>query len=64
MQLYSGVFMGLLYWVFAFLLLAVVAAIFGFSGIAGTSAWIAQLLLIIFIILFIVSWAMGRERVL
>jgi uncharacterized membrane protein YtjA (UPF0391 family) len=38
-----------------FLLIAIVAAVFGFGGIAGSLAWIAQLLLGLFVILLIVS---------
>jgi uncharacterized membrane protein YtjA (UPF0391 family) len=38
-----------------FFLLAIVAAIFGFTGIAGISTTIAWLLLAVFVVLFLVS---------
>lgn len=38
-----------------FFLLAVVAAVFGFGGLAGTFASIAQFLTVLFVILFIAS---------
>jgi uncharacterized membrane protein YtjA (UPF0391 family) len=42
-------------WVLTFLILAIVAAVFGFTGIAVASAEIARVIFSIFIILFIVS---------
>lgn len=44
-----------------FLIIAIAAGIFGFGGIAGTSAWIAQVLFVIFLILFVVSFFFGRR---
>lgn len=44
-----------------FLLVAIIAGAFGFGGIAGTSAWIAQVLFVIFLILFAVSFLFGRQ---
>jgi uncharacterized membrane protein YtjA (UPF0391 family) len=38
----------------AFLILALIAAILGFWGLAGFSAWIAKILLFVFIALFLV----------
>ena len=46
---------GLLGWAVFFLVLAIVAALFGFGFIAGTSIVIAKWLAIIFVILFIIS---------
>jgi len=45
----------MLNWIITFFLLAVVAAIFGFGGLAGTFASIAQFLAGLFVILFIAS---------
>lgn len=45
----------MLNWIVTFFLLAIVAAIFGFGGLAGTFASIAQFLAGLFVILFIVS---------
>ena len=38
-----------------FLIVAILAAIFGFTGIADTAAGIAQLLFAIFLVLFVIS---------
>ncbi len=45
----------MLNWVITFFLLAIVASIFGFGGMAGTFASIAQFVAIICVILFVVS---------
>jgi len=52
----------MLYWAFLFLILAIVALIFGFAFIAGTAAWIAKALFIVFIILFLISLITGGWR--
>jgi uncharacterized membrane protein YtjA (UPF0391 family) len=51
----------MLRWAVAFLLIAIVAAVFGFGGIAGDAAWIAKILLVVFLILFVLSFVMGRR---
>ena len=43
------------------ILMQIVAAVFGFSGIAGDAAWIGKILLFIFLVLFVVSLIMGRR---
>lgn len=45
----------MLYYALAFLLVAIVAAIFGFGGIASASAGIAQILFFIFVALFVIT---------
>jgi len=45
-----------------FLLLAIIAAIFGFGGVALASAAIAKLLFYLFLILFVVSLVMHAGR--
>lgn len=45
----------MLNWIVTFFLLAVLAAVLGFGGLAGTFAGIAKLLAVIFLVLFIVS---------
>ncbi|MGP1358848.1 DUF1328 domain-containing protein [Roseicyclus sp.] len=42
-------------WALAFLGIALVAALFGFGGIASASAGIAQILFFIFIALFVIA---------
>ncbi len=48
-------------WAIGFLVLAIVAAIFGFGVIAGTAATIAKVLFVLFLILFVVSLFVGRR---
>ncbi len=45
----------MLYWASVFFIIALIAAIFGFSGIAVTSVEIAQILFYLFILGFILS---------
>lgn len=45
-----------------FLILALVAAVFGFGGVAAVSMDIARLLVMVFIVLFIVALAMHALR--
>jgi uncharacterized membrane protein YtjA (UPF0391 family) len=46
--------MGLLGWALIFLVVALIAAAFGFGGIASASAGVAKVLFFIFIVVFIV----------
>lgn len=52
----------MLYWALMFLVVALVAAIFGFGGIASTATGIAQVLFVIAIVLFLVSLFAGYKR--
>lgn len=45
----------MLNWIITFFLLAVLASILGFGGLAGTFSEIAQFLALLFVILFVVS---------
>ena len=47
----------MLYWSLALLVCALVAAILGFGGLAGTLSWMAQALFVVFLVLFVVSAA-------
>ena len=49
----------MLRWTLLFLVVAVIAALFGYSGIAGEAAGIAQVLFFISLILFLVSLTFG-----
>jgi len=51
----------MLYYAVVFLVIALVAAIFGFTGIYVAAAGIAKILLILFLILFLVSLLFGRR---
>jgi uncharacterized membrane protein YtjA (UPF0391 family) len=46
-------------WAVLFLIIALVAAVFGFGGIAVASAGIAKLLFFIFLVLFVISLIFG-----
>ncbi len=50
----------MLYYALVFLLISLVAAAFGFGGIAGVSAEFARVLFFVFLVLFIVSLVAGR----
>jgi uncharacterized membrane protein YtjA (UPF0391 family) len=54
----------MLHWALTFLVIAIIAAIFGFGGIAATASSIAQILFVVFLALFLVSAivAMARGR--
>lgn len=45
----------MLQWMITFFILAVIAAIFGFGGLAGTFAEIAKFLAVLFVVLFVAS---------
>jgi len=45
----------MLYWAVIFFVVALVAALLGFNGIAIASAGIAKILFVIFLVLFLVS---------
>lgn len=49
----------MLKWAFVFLIIAIVAGIFGFTGIEQTSATIAQWLFGIFLVLFLGALVIG-----
>ena len=49
----------MLYWALMFFVVAIIAAVFGFTGIAAGAATIAQVLFFIFVVLFLVSLVMG-----
>lgn len=52
----------MLNWAITFFLIAIVAALFGFSGIAAGAADIAQMLFVLFLVLFAVSLLIGLRR--
>jgi uncharacterized membrane protein YtjA (UPF0391 family) len=53
----------MLYWALVFLVIALVAALFGFGGvIAGTALEIAKILFFVFIVLFVISLIAGGLR--
>jgi uncharacterized membrane protein YtjA (UPF0391 family) len=53
----------MLSWSIFFLIVALVAAVLGFSSIAGAAAGIAKLLFGVFLVLFLISLFLGRRVV-
>ncbi len=53
----------MLRWTVIFLVVAIIAAIFGFGGIAAGAESIAKVLFFIFIVLFVISLIAGRKSV-
>jgi len=45
----------MLYWALLFLLIAILAAVFGFTGISLLAAGVAKILFFIFLVLFVIS---------
>jgi uncharacterized membrane protein YtjA (UPF0391 family) len=52
----------MLYWSLMFLLIAILAAVFGFTGISLLAAGVAKVLFFIFLVLFVVSLVMHVSR--
>ena len=51
----------MLRWAIGFLIVAIIAAIFGFGNIAEEATGIAKILFFVFIVLFVVSLVLGRR---
>lgn len=49
----------MLYWALVFLIIAIVAAVLGFGAVAGTAAWIAQILFWVFLVVFVITLILG-----
>ncbi|MEO8205232.1 MAG: DUF1328 family protein [Chthoniobacterales bacterium] len=52
----------MLSWALTFLIIAIIAGALGFGGVMGTATWIAHTLLVVFLILFLLSFVFGRRR--
>lgn len=52
----------MLYWAAIFFIISIVAAVFGFGGIAAASAGIAQILFWVFVALFAFSLVLALAR--
>jgi uncharacterized membrane protein YtjA (UPF0391 family) len=52
----------MLHWALTFLVLGLIAALFGFTGIAGASIGIAKILFFVFLAIFAVVLLMGATR--
>ena len=49
----------MLYWALVFLVVSLIAAAFGFGGVAASAAGIAQILFYLFLVIFVVTLVMG-----
>lgn len=58
----GGINYTMLNWALVFLVIAIVAAIFGFGSIAGTAASVAVILFWIFIAVFLIALIVGLLR--
>jgi len=52
----------MLSWALTFFVIALIAAVFGFGGIAGAATGIAKLLFFAFLVLFVLSLIIPRFR--
>ena len=52
----------MLNWAIGFLILALIAALFGFTNVTGTAVAAAQILFFVFLVLFLVSAVFGGAR--
>jgi uncharacterized membrane protein YtjA (UPF0391 family) len=52
----------MLYWALMFLLVAIIAAVLGFGGVAVAAAGIAKLLFFIFLVLFVIAFGTHMTR--
>ena len=52
----------MLYWAAVFFVIAIIAAIFGFGGIAAGATSIAKVLFFIFLVVFVLSLFVGVRR--
>jgi len=51
----------MLYWALVFFVISIIAAVFGFTGIAVAAAGIAKILFYLFLILFIIALIFGMR---
>ena len=52
----------MLNWALTFLIIALIAAVLGFGWLAADAAYIAQVLFVVFLVLFLVSALTGAVR--
>ncbi len=51
----------MLHYAWVFLVIALIAAVLGFGGIAGSAVGIAKILFFVFLVVFLISFLMGRR---
>jgi uncharacterized membrane protein YtjA (UPF0391 family) len=52
----------MLRWAVTFFVIAIIAAVFGFTSIAGSAIEIAKILFFVFLVLAVVSFIFGRRK--
>lgn len=53
----------MLSWAVTFFIIALIAGVLGFGGIAGASVGIAKICFFLFLILFVISLVLGKRKV-
>jgi uncharacterized membrane protein YtjA (UPF0391 family) len=53
----------MLHWSLMFLVLALIAAILGFGGLAGAAVGIAKVLFFVFLVVWLIAFLTGRRAV-
>ena len=53
----------MLHWSLVFLVIALIAAILGFGGLAGTAVGIAKILFFVFLVIWLIAFIGGRRAV-
>lgn len=51
----------MLSWAVTFLIIALIAGVLGFGVVAGTAAWFAKVLFVVFLVMFVISLLAGRR---
>ena len=53
----------MLNWAATFFIIAIIAAVLGFTSIAGSAIEIAKILFVVFLVLAVVSFVFGRRKI-
>jgi uncharacterized membrane protein YtjA (UPF0391 family) len=53
----------MLHWSLVFLVIALIAAVLGFGGIAGTAVGIAKILFFVFLAIWLIAFIFGRRAI-
>ena len=51
----------MLRWAIAFLVIALIAAVMGFTALEGAAAWAAKITFMVFLVLFVISLIFGNR---
>jgi uncharacterized membrane protein YtjA (UPF0391 family) len=53
----------MLHWSLIFLVIALIAAVLGFGGLAGTAVGIAKILFFVFLVVWLIAFISGRRAI-